>query len=351
VNKMEEKARFGPRQVRTTDPDVFTDPNSARIRSRQMGCIGIRRYRTVAGGEAWMPCTNESDYRRRMGVGPQARRDRDKNEREFIRRVVKKKNVDMLSISYKTGNYTKPELRESIKKRIMAGSKGGNPGQWSARKAQLVAAEYRKAGGGYRGGKKKTQASLDKWTKEKWTTSDGKPAIRKGGTRRYLPSKAWGKLTPGERTATNRKKITGSKKGRQFVSNTKKAKKIRKTVSVKSDNKNYSVKVLNETPSEYKALNTEQRRLTSIVRAHNKEMEFQKKPSYTRITVDSAQRIWDKERSRGLKNANQRIREFISVASGNNPKNLKYIADIQMLDNDHPWKKSMKKIRHSLKDS
>ena len=348
---MEEKARFGPRQVRTTDPDVFTDPNSARIRSRQMGCIGIRRYQTVTGGEAWMPCTNESDYRRRMGIGPQARRDRDKNEREFIRRVIKKKNVDFLSISYKTGNYTKPELRESIKKRIMAGSKGGKPGQWSARKAQLVAAEYRKAGGGYRGGKKKTQTSLDKWTKEKWRTSDGKPAIRKGGTRRYLPSKAWEKLTPGQISATNRKKIQGSKKGRQFVSNTKKAKKVRRTVSIKSDTVNYSVKVLNASPSEYKTLNQEQRRLASMVRAHNKEMESQKKPAYTRINVESLQKIWDKERSRGLKNANQRIREFISIASGSNPRNLKYIADIQMLDNEHPWKKSMKKTRRSLKDS
>ena len=44
--------------------------------------------------------------------------------------------------------YTKPGLRESIKKRIMAGSKGGKPGQWSARKAQLVAQKYKAQGGG-----------------------------------------------------------------------------------------------------------------------------------------------------------------------------------------------------------
>lgn len=119
--------------------------------------------------------------------------------------------------------YTKPELRESIKKRIMAGSKGGNPGQWSARKAQLLALEYRKAGGGYRGGIRKTQRSLKSWTRQKWRTSDGKPAIRKGGTRRYLPSAAWSRLTPAQRTATNRKKISGSKAGRQFVANTRAA--------------------------------------------------------------------------------------------------------------------------------
>jgi hypothetical protein len=120
-------------------------------------------------------------------------------------------------------SYTKPDVRERIKNRIMAGSRGGKPGQWSARKAQLLAMEYRKAGGGYRGAPKKSQRSLKKWTREKWTTSDGKPAIRKGGTRRYLPAKAWSKLTPSQRAATNRKKILGSRKGRQFVSNTESA--------------------------------------------------------------------------------------------------------------------------------
>jgi len=48
------------------------------------------------------------------------------------------------------GNYTKPELRKQIFNRIKAGGKGGNPGQWSARKAQLMAQQYKKAGGGYR---------------------------------------------------------------------------------------------------------------------------------------------------------------------------------------------------------
>lgn len=120
-------------------------------------------------------------------------------------------------------SYTKPELRERIKKRIMAGSKGGKPGQWSARKAQLLAMEYRKAGGGYRGKLGKTQRSLKKWTREKWTTSDGKPAIRKGGTRRYLPAKAWGRLTPAQRRSTNRKKILGSRTGKQFIKNTEAA--------------------------------------------------------------------------------------------------------------------------------
>jgi len=48
------------------------------------------------------------------------------------------------------GNYTKPEMRKRLFNIIKAGSRGGDPGQWSARKAQLLAAEYKKAGGGYR---------------------------------------------------------------------------------------------------------------------------------------------------------------------------------------------------------
>ena len=50
----------------------------------------------------------------------------------------------------KAGNYTKPAMRKRQFARIKAGSKGGNPGQWSARKAQMTAKAYKAAGGGYR---------------------------------------------------------------------------------------------------------------------------------------------------------------------------------------------------------
>lgn len=48
------------------------------------------------------------------------------------------------------GNYTKPAMRKRLFEKIKAGSKGGKAGQWSARKAQMLAQEYKKAGGGYR---------------------------------------------------------------------------------------------------------------------------------------------------------------------------------------------------------
>ena len=48
------------------------------------------------------------------------------------------------------GNYTKPGMRKSLFNKIKAGSKDGDPGEWSARKAQLLAKEYKSKGGGYK---------------------------------------------------------------------------------------------------------------------------------------------------------------------------------------------------------
>ena len=48
------------------------------------------------------------------------------------------------------GNYTKPSMRKALFNRIKAGGKGGKPGQWSARKAQMLAKQYKAKGGGYR---------------------------------------------------------------------------------------------------------------------------------------------------------------------------------------------------------
>ena len=81
--------------------------------------------------------------------------------------------------------------------------------------------------------KAKSQQNVDRWTDQKWRTSDGKPAKRKGGTTRYLPDAAWKKLSASEKAATNSKKKKGSKAGKQHVSNTSAAKKASKQARVK----------------------------------------------------------------------------------------------------------------------
>lgn len=121
--------------------------------------------------------------------------------------------------------YTKPELRKRIVSAVKAGTAGGGAGQWSARKAQIVAQRYKSQGGGYTGAKTSKQQSLSKWTSEKWTTKSGKPSTQgpKATGERYLPTKAIKKLTPAQYAATTAAKRKGTKQGKQFVPNTKAA--------------------------------------------------------------------------------------------------------------------------------
>jgi hypothetical protein len=102
---------------------------------------------------------------------------------------------------------------------VKAGDKGGNPGQWSARKAQLATQRYKKSGGGYSGPKTEAQKSLTKWTKEDWGTKSGKPSTqgKKATGERYLPKKAREALSSQEYSAASKAKRAGIKAGKQFV--------------------------------------------------------------------------------------------------------------------------------------
>ena len=66
-----------------------------------------------------------------------------------MRRKKKRKTRSKSRVN-EAGNYTKPSMRKRLFYRIKAGSKGGRAGQWSARKAQMLARAYKKAGGGYK---------------------------------------------------------------------------------------------------------------------------------------------------------------------------------------------------------
>jgi hypothetical protein len=101
---------------------------------------------------------------------------------------------------------------------VKASGKGGSPGQWSARKAQLATLRYKQSGGGYKG-PKKADNSLSKWSKEDWGTKSGKPSTQgsEATGERYLPKAARAKLTPAEYGATTRAKREGMKQGKQFV--------------------------------------------------------------------------------------------------------------------------------------
>jgi len=124
---------------------------------------------------------------------------------------------------------TKPKLWKRIVSSVKAGSKGGRAGQWSARKAQIATARYKKAGGGYRG-KKSSSNKLSKWSKQKWgyvsKGDEKKPRAKRG---RYLPEKVRKNMSPAEKAATNRRKRVASKAGKQKAKYSKSvARKVRR---------------------------------------------------------------------------------------------------------------------------
>lgn len=65
-------------------------------------------------------------------------------------RLYYKKGGQTESRVNEAGNYTKPTMRKRLFNKIKSGGKGGKPGQWSARKAQMLAKQYKDAGGGYK---------------------------------------------------------------------------------------------------------------------------------------------------------------------------------------------------------
>ena len=112
-----------------------------------------------------------------------------------------------------TAKRSDPQLWERVKSEVTAGEKGGEKGQWSARKAQLAVSAYKKQGGGYEG-RKDAHNSLHEWTEEKWGTKSGEAS---GKTHeRYLPKAARDKLSKAEYDETTAKKRSDTKAGKQY---------------------------------------------------------------------------------------------------------------------------------------
>ena len=112
-----------------------------------------------------------------------------------------------------TAKKADPQLWERVKDEVTQGDKGGEPGQWSARKAQLAVHEYKRRDGTYVG-KKSGGNNLVQWTGEDWGTKSGKESGETG--ERYLPNAAREKLSDEEYKRTTAKKRADKRRGRQF---------------------------------------------------------------------------------------------------------------------------------------
>ncbi len=112
-----------------------------------------------------------------------------------------------------TAQKSDPKLWEAVKTEITAGDKGGKPGQWSARKAQMASHEYQKRGGGYLG-ERDPHNHLVEWTEEKWGTKSGGESLETG--ERYLPEAAREAMTDEEYARTTAAKKKDLRAGKQF---------------------------------------------------------------------------------------------------------------------------------------
>ena len=110
-----------------------------------------------------------------------------------------------------TAEKTDPELWERVKHEITEGDKGGRPGVWSARKAQMAVQAYKKAGGGFVGEKPDADNHLKQWEKEDWGTKSGRESLETG--ERYLPKRARETMSQEEYARTTAAKREGLKKG------------------------------------------------------------------------------------------------------------------------------------------
>lgn len=104
------KSAKGPELVRESDPDVFLDPESARVRSRQMGCIGISRRVSKNGRSVWMPCTNMTDYANRAGTTSLGRRNIERNKNREMENATRTVIADLDS--------RRPKRKVSIKEQL-----------------------------------------------------------------------------------------------------------------------------------------------------------------------------------------------------------------------------------------
>lgn len=135
-----------------------------------------------------------------------------------------------------TAKKSDAELWEKVKEEVTAGEKGGDRGEWSARKAQLAVAEYKRRGGGYEGRKTKDN-HLAEWTREEWGTKSGRKSKDTG--ERYLPEKARQSLSDAEYRRTTSRKRADTARGKQFSAQPKdiaeKAARARKGEPTKAD--------------------------------------------------------------------------------------------------------------------
>lgn len=151
---------------RSTDPDVYSDPDSARVRSRQLGCIGIRSYTARDGKRVYLPCTNGSDYNRTMGLRPDGHRKKKSDcgceEKSLAKTPAPKKDKVFGSRKNRVGSAGSlrsagdismtPEIVQALTAKVRehnADVKKKGKENWSKTNLRALKAVYRRGAGAF----------------------------------------------------------------------------------------------------------------------------------------------------------------------------------------------------------
>lgn len=150
---------------RSTDPDVFTDPESARVRARQLGCIGIRSYRASDGKIVYLPCTNSPDYNKARGLrndGRPKKKEEDSDEKSLAKTPAPKKDRIVGSSRNSVGSAASTSSAGNISVTIAvenalitkvrdhnADVKKNNKSDWSKTNLRALKAVYRRGSGAF----------------------------------------------------------------------------------------------------------------------------------------------------------------------------------------------------------
>lgn len=301
---------YGRAKPRLGDPDVFGNPHSARLRARQLGCIGIARRSTPDGDVVWTPCTNNSDYRRRMGIGPQARRDRARAEDAMIRRIRRRTRVKSVRHSF----VDNADLVGRAARRL------------GVREIPVVS--HREPTDSRREMRRKAAAGRQKLGEK---TLAGQLEVKKAKTRKARKDR------PAATPAKPSERISGSSKNPK-----------RSAASASSGS-----------GIEVSAATVEA--LRRKVKEHNEKMRKQGKPSHTMASLGALKSVY--RRGAGAFSTSHRpgmtrgrwafarVNAFLHLLRTGSPKNSRYTTDNDLLPKGHPRKGGSKALVRELKSA
>ena len=305
---------------RSTDPDVYSNPESARVRARNMGCIGIRRYTSGDGKLVWLPCTNASDYNRASGIRGDNSPKKNPRKKGLEKSLTEwfKDEKSSEPIRDPKGGLTaagRRHFNQTEGSNLKPGVKGpANTPQKMRRKGSFLTRFFTNPSGPMK-------------------DENGKP------TRLALSAAAWGEPVPQNMEDAARL----AKKGRNLLKRYQNA--IQKSLGadeIVEDSENaiaFGLINFKGVPKPKLAppsvTSAEINNLAVKVRKHNAKGKPSFKTNLRDVKIVYIRGLEDGNKASAMK----RVSDFLVLLADGKPNNVKYRDDNDLLPLDHPWRK------------